>query len=223
MTADSPLLRVHDALDGVRTLGPATAAGIWTQGCLRGCRGCMSPDTFDPGGGSLATVAAVGTWLQSTGRRFLVLSGGEPMDQAEALVALIDLIREDRAWVVTCYTGHRLEDLVGSDDAHVHGLLGRLDLLIDGAYVEARHASLRWRGSSNQRVHNLTGRIALLADTSVGVDVHFDEDDRFRFIGVPPVPRFVETFVDLWPRADRADRSAVVVRPVLPFPVVEAP
>jgi len=183
----------------------------------------MSPDTFDPLGGAVATILRIAAWLHSTGREFLTISGGEPFDQAESLAALIDLIREDRPWKVTCYTGHRLEALVSGGDPHVQDLLGRLDLLIDGAYIEARHESLVWRGSANQRIHPLSGRVPVPVDISVGVDAHFDDTGAFRFIGVPSVPRFVETFVDLWPATPAApDVPALAASPpTLPFPVEE--
>lgn len=220
----SPLIQIADARDDVRTLGPAIAAAIWVQGCLRACRGCMSPHTFDPTGGATATVASIATWLQATGRLFLTVSGGEPMDQAAALVALIDRVRADRDWVVTCYTGHRIEELLAGGDASVLALLDRLDLLIDGAYVEASHAPLRWRASSNQRIHSLSGRVEVGPDEPVGIDVHFDDHDAFRFIGVPPEPRFAETFVEIWPATDTPPVSITkTIPPALPFPTEECP
>jgi len=220
----APRIHVHDARDDVRTLGPPVAAAIWVQGCRRGCVGCMSPHTFNPDGGATATVAAIAAWLHTTERRFLTISGGEPMDQAAALAALIDLIRAHRDWTVTCYTGHRIEDLRAAGDPDVLALLDRLDLLIDGPYIEAKHAALRWRGSANQRIHSLTERVDVGCDETAGVDVHFDANDAFRFIGVPPVPRFAETFVEIWPSSGTSSPPVSgPARAVLPFPLEERP
>ncbi len=213
----STLLRIHAALDDVSALGPGPAAVLWVQGCLRGCRGCMSPDTFDPSAGQLARVSDVAAWLEGTGRCHLTLSGGEPFDQASGLVQLIDRVRADRDWTVTCYTGHRLEDLERNCDASTAAMLDRLDLLIDGPYIAAQHAPLRWRGSSNQRVHALSGRIRPPDDLTVGVEVHFDLDGHFRFVGVPPVRQFVETFVQL----GASSIAPAPPSPSLPFPIAE--
>lgn len=213
------VLRVHAALDDVDNLGPGVAAAVWVQGCLRACRGCMSPDTFDPGGGRMARIEAVAGWLTLTGRSFLTISGGEPFDQADALVDLIDLIRADRDWIVTCYTGHRIEHLEVHPDPAVADLLERLDLLIDGPFVEERFAPLLWRGSTNQRIHDLSGRVAVPDDEPVGLSLRFQGGD-FRFIGVPPVPQFLETFVSI-AGEDVSVSGAASGLAALPFPTQE--
>lgn len=218
-------IRVHSAEPTVTTLGPAPAAGLWVQGCGLGCRECTSKSTWDASGGALAEVADVAGWLQATGRSNLTISGGEPMDQAPALAELIDAIRLDRDWVVTCYSGYRLEALLADHRPGTAALLERIDLLIDGPYVAQQHAALRWRGSRNQRLHSLTGRVEIpadpVADLAVGVEVVLDADGGFELIGVPPVRRMVERF------AEALDRSETPVevsrRPrALPFRTVPA-
>lgn len=208
------LLAVHAAHTGVTTLGPGPAAALWVQGCARGCRGCMSPDTFDVEGGWWARVDVVATWLASTPHHHLTISGGEPMDQAGVLARLVDLIRVERDWIVTCYTGHRLAELRDEPPPGATELLDRIDLLIDGPYVEPAHGRLAWRGSSNQVLHDLTGRVVLPPDEPAGIAVHLEADGTFRFVGVPPEPRFVERFADL--ASDSLPPSRTRSR--LPFP-----
>jgi anaerobic ribonucleoside-triphosphate reductase activating protein len=92
------------------------------------------------------------------------------------------------------YTGFTLEHLRRHGDAGQHDLLGRLDVLVDGPYLAARHAELRWRGSDNQRVHLLSDRHAPAADDrSAGIELHAGRDDVM-WIGVPPVPGFRDRF-----------------------------
>ena len=85
-------------------------------------------------------------------------SGGEPMAQAEALSRLTDMVRKSRDLGVVCYSGYTWEYLRSRGTADQQELLSRVDLLIDGVYLEGRHADLLWRGSANQRLLPLTAR-----------------------------------------------------------------
>ena len=200
-------LRLNTIDPDVTTLGPAPAFGIWVQGCGLGCRECVSLHTWDPLDGLAYEIDVVAGMCNASRHSNLLISGGEPMEQAPALVELIDTARRDRDWFVTCYSGHYLEPLrdgVARAKNAPHGeflrgtaeLVERLDLLIDGPYVAPLHAPLLWRGSSNQRLHNLSGRVVLPPDdVPAGLTLVFDDDGSFHLIGVPPergmLPRLV--------------------------------
>lgn len=193
---EASVLRIARWLPTVRTVGPSPAAGVWVQGCGLRCPGCMSPDTWDRVGGVVVDVEELAGALARTGRSHLTLSGGEPFEQAAALLALVRLLRVDRDWVVTCYSGFRLEDLrCGIRPGSVE-LLGVIDVLIDGPYRRDLHAPLLWRGSSNQRIHDLTGRVALPADRPAGLELHVQPDGRFELVGVPTHPDHFSRFVN---------------------------
>ena len=70
----------------VTALGPGRRIGLWVQGCSIRCAGCISLDTWAPGKGS-TTVAAVAEvimrWIDEADG--LTISGGEPLDQADAI------------------------------------------------------------------------------------------------------------------------------------------
>ena len=66
---------------------------------------------------------------------------------------------------VVCYSGYTLQELQDHPDLGVQALLARLDLLIDGPYIQTQTASLRWRGSANQQLHFLSPRYAADADS----------------------------------------------------------
>ncbi len=187
------LLRLHSTNDHVTTLGPGPALGIWVQGCPIGCVGCTSRPTWDPRGGVTAEVSDVVHWMNASGLRHVTISGGEPMEQAPALIELIDRARAERDWVVTCYSGYHLDALRRDRRPRTSDLLDRLDLLIDGPYLAQRHAPLLWRGSTNQRVRSLSGRVDLPADLSAGVAYVSNPDRSGEFIGVFPEPRLLET------------------------------
>jgi len=54
-----------------------------------------------------------------------------------------------------CYTGYLNEDLErrALEEPAVAALLGAIDVLVDGPFVEAQKSyALKWRGSANQRL-----------------------------------------------------------------------
>lgn len=149
--------RLHHPLTA---LGPGTRAGIWVQGCSIGCRGCLSRDTWEPRRELLVDVSAVTTWvagLPLTHVDGVTISGGEPFDQPEALVALLEGLATWRAsrekeLDILCYSGYGLRRLKRAHQRE----LALLDAVITGPYRKDRPTDLIWRGSANQELVPLT-------------------------------------------------------------------
>lgn len=185
-------VRLAHILPRCSTLGPGSRAVVWVAGCTRRCPGCIAEPIIGPEAGSDTPVdelvARLLTFWPFDG---LTLSGGEPFEQSEALVALIDGLRSTHDISVMAYSGFRLEELVRSPDLARRALLARLDILIDGPFMTRLQGSFLWRGSSNQKIHLLTGRHAKLASKldgpSVGLEVHLDHENRLFWAGIPPV------------------------------------
>lgn len=193
-------IQVADRVEHTCVLGPGCRAGVWCQGCPLRCPGCISPAFLPFAGGEQWLVTDLADWLVALpdidGATF---SGGEPFAQAGALAALIDEVRSRRDLSMMAYSGFTIEHLRRAGDADQRRLLERLDLLVDGPYVESQHGSLRWRGSANQRLHILTDRHADLAgqtDETAGLEASVRQDGSFGVIGVPPVPHFTTLLAD---------------------------
>jgi anaerobic ribonucleoside-triphosphate reductase activating protein len=142
----------------VQGLGPGKRLGLWLRGCARACPGCMAPELWERSHpAALADVARdLAPWLGVA--EGLTISGGEPFDQAEALLELLRLLRQAQPELeVLAYSGYELEELQAAGGAQA-ALLGELDMLLDGAYREELPGTLIWRGSDNQRLHLLTPR-----------------------------------------------------------------
>lgn len=147
-------MRIHDTIHDSIVDGPGLRYVVFTQGCPHGCPGCHNPETHDPAGGCEVPVEElIADMRKNPLLDGLTLSGGEPFLQAEDCAKLARAARES-GLNVWCYTGWTLEELQGRADAQV--LLQEIDVLVDGAYVEAeRTFNLPWRGSENQRVIEL--------------------------------------------------------------------
>ncbi|MBD2773100.1 4Fe-4S single cluster domain-containing protein [Iningainema tapete] len=193
-------LRLFARQSPVSVLGPGQRAVIWVQGCRFACKNCIVPESWDESAGEQVTVAQMAAWvLAQPGIEGITLSGGEPMLQAPALSHLIDLVREKADLGVVCYTGYRLEQLQ-QGTLEQQDLLQRVDLLIDGIYIEQQHADLLWRGSANQRLISLTERYQSLIisqktqERSVGLQFFMEPTGEIQFVGIPNQPGFRQEF-----------------------------
>jgi anaerobic ribonucleoside-triphosphate reductase activating protein len=196
---DGPdVLHLARRSDRCTVLGPGTRAVLWVQGCPLRCPGCVAAETLPFAGGTAVAVADLARELAALPDvEGVTLSGGEPTSQSAALCNLIDRTRALRDLSFLSYSGFTLEHLRRRGTPAQHELLRRLDVLIDGPYVEARHTDLRWRGSDNQRVHFLSDRYRHLADAvwerGTWLEAEQGPDGSVQWVGIPP-PGFRAAF-----------------------------
>lgn len=149
-------MNVARILYPVKVLGPGNRIGIWLAGCIRGCPGCSNPELWEQKPEYEIPVSRLVELIHSLSDKHQVdgftITGGEPLLQADSLLALIDQIG-DISTDVLVYTGYRLEELKDSSDTSVSTLLKSIAVLIDGEYVESLNDNSRLRGSSNQHIH----------------------------------------------------------------------
>jgi len=163
--ATTEFLRIFRFSPRCTVLGPGVRAVIWVQGCPFRCKGCVVPESLPFDGGELLDVESLSHELSELEEiQGVTFSGGEPMSQAGALVALIDATRNKRDLSFAAYTGFDYETLRDKGTPAQQQLLTRLDLLIDGPYISTRHTDLIWRGSDNQRVLFLSNRYREMAN-----------------------------------------------------------
>ena len=151
-------MNVARMLYPVQVLGPGKRIGIWLCGCTRGCKGCSNPELWEQKPEFEVEPADVFKLIQKVAASQPVdgftITGGEPMDQAAALVELLRLIN-DISDDVLIYSGYRIEELKARRDTATNSILKAAAILIDGAYVEEQNDNSVLRGSSNQRIHVL--------------------------------------------------------------------
>lgn len=142
-----------------RANGPGIRAVIWTQGCSRSCPGCCNPELQSREGGAQVPVADLLAHIENAGvLHGITLTGGEPFEQAQPLAELCRQARR-RGLTVVCFTGYSLQELHDAHDSGWTGLLGEIDLLIAGAYLQDQPCEEPLLASTNQKLHFLTGRI----------------------------------------------------------------
>ena len=156
------LLNVSATMSRSRANGPGLRAVVWVQGCTIGCSGCYSSATHPHAAASLIRPAEISEWILSIPNiEGITFSGGEPFEQAAAVLETIQAIREEKGsdFSVFVFTGFELELLQRSDEDNVLTLLEYIDILAAGPYdYKLRDQELLWRGSRNQSLHFLTER-----------------------------------------------------------------
>jgi anaerobic ribonucleoside-triphosphate reductase activating protein len=178
----------------VSVLGHGRRVGIWLQGCSIGCKSCCSLDTWDFDEDRSIDVGSLVDWCRETSCDELdgvTISGGEPFDQAEGLLALL---RELDAWRsglgrnvdILLYSGRSAR--VVRRDFKEHLL--HVDAVVAGPFKKGATQSKAWCGSDNQEIVLCSdlgeSRYGgdLLKDWKTGIQVTADRDDIW-MIGIP--------------------------------------
>jgi anaerobic ribonucleoside-triphosphate reductase activating protein len=154
-------LRVFRFLPTSRANGPGLRAVVWVQGCTLACPGCFNPETHAVAGGQIWPVTDLFQCITDQGNQIegLTLSGGEPLQQMDAVTALLRRVRKETHLSTLLFTGYdrrQLDDLPGAP-----AMLECLDVLIAGPYIASRRIARDLRGSENQTVHLLSNRYTL--------------------------------------------------------------
>ena len=130
------------------TLGPGRRIGLWLQGCSIHCAGCIAPENqrFD-----LSFSVSIKFLMEELKPMLNVasgvtISGGEPLDQPDALFDLLERINENGINDILLYSGY-LKDNILLQYPYLSKLIAAL---IDGSFVEGAATNKIWKGSENQ-------------------------------------------------------------------------
>jgi len=151
-------------LSPVHSLGPGDRVCLWTQGCKKRCKGCISPE-LQPYSGNEIDEDVLAKILIQVARKNnctgITISGGDPLEQSQALLKLLTLLRNEFDDILV-YTGFELQDIQdGLVGIEAKKCLDYLDVLIDGKYIdELNYKDCVLRGSSNQNIHFITKGLA---------------------------------------------------------------
>jgi len=170
------ILNVHGVVPLSRANGPGDRMVIWLQGCNLKCPGCFNPETHPRKPHRLMTVDAVFDRIRESSSTIegITLSGGEPLEQINPLINLLQRVRFATSLSVVLFSGYELEKINKMKKGE--HLLKMVDALIAGPYIEHLRLSQNLTGSSNQQIHFLTDRyrmkdIAQMPAAEVQIDL----------------------------------------------------
>jgi anaerobic ribonucleoside-triphosphate reductase activating protein len=142
-------LRIHDVLPRSRANGPGTRYTIWVQGCSIHCPGCSNLDTWDPKGGYERSIDDIVKDIMSEiGLDGVTITGGEPLDQPEAVLELCKkLYGRISIFLTTGYTASYIAFRKNLE------AFKYTDILCVGPFKKDMLCTGTWKGSSNQLLH----------------------------------------------------------------------
>lgn len=188
------MIRVHQVVPRSRANGPGARFVIWTQGCSLACPGCFNPNSH------AASKSGTHVKVIDLVRRIvdvesliegITLSGGEPMEQPEAVAELLLAVRRSTDLGVVLFTGFTHAEIIG--DPRRSRVLENVDAMVAGRYEASKRVAEGLRGSSNKRVVLLSNRYSALdIEETPTTEIILDEYGNATLTGISPVkPRGV--------------------------------
>ena len=142
--------------------GPGIRTSVFVTGCTHHCYNCFNEAYQDPAFGTEWTDAETERiigYLKDKTIAGLTLLGGEPMQNTEGLIPVLETVRKAVETNIWIYSGYVYEELIKNEDRKK--LLSLCDVLVDGPFKdELKDPGLYFRGSSNQRVIDIPRTLA---------------------------------------------------------------
>ena len=143
--------------------GSGVRVSLFVSGCTNRCKNCFQPQTWDFGYGEEFTRETEDRIIAMLKKEYLAgltVLGGEPFEpqNQRALLPFIKRVRQElpekNIWA---YSGFTVEEMLTDGEKPscevTRELLGLIDILVDGRFIEEqKDISLKFRGSRNQRI-----------------------------------------------------------------------
>lgn len=180
-------LQLHSLMECSTVNGPGRRAVIWTQGCSLQCPGCWNPQTHNPLLGFRREVPEVVEWLSKLVRdksiEGLTISGGEPMEQAPALLELLHQLKAAAPSLnIGLFSGYSERELHTSD---WRAIRSHLCFAVLGRYNSRRPGTNAMVSSTNQTLHLYTSRYSRADFAEQSVEIQIDDTGLTQITGFP--------------------------------------
>jgi anaerobic ribonucleoside-triphosphate reductase activating protein len=193
---------LHALIPASRANGPGLRAVVFFQGCSVGCPKCWNPSTHQFLGTEVTVDAAVQEVLRAHQEHTLegvTFSGGEPMQQADSLLRLIQGLHQQAPelsfGMFSGYAEHELAEGQywvwgdGSSEPYRKSLWQEiracLDFAILGRFNLAQPSSLPLRTSRNQVLRLFSDRYTPADFSEELIEVSIHEGGRAEVTGFP--------------------------------------
>ena len=187
-------MRYHSILYGSRANGPGVRTAVWMQGCSIHCEGCSNPKThaFDAGteiAPELLAINAIRFSSQNT--TGITISGGEPTQQPEALLAFVLTVKRHRPWwSIGLFSGRTVAELY-TEVSEWPAIERLIDWGVFGPYRRDLPPApdQRFVSSSNQRLVLLSSRHAVEDFSELQAEFMIDKDGLTTITGFTPATK----------------------------------
>lgn len=150
---------VHSTIAHTSANGPGTRFALWVQGCTLACSGCFNPETHELVGHATTTGDVFGELLRALPIEGVTVTGGEPLQQPDALADFLGLMRSEprtSALSAVVLTGYAVAEIRA--DPRLSASVAFADTVIAGRYNARLHLASGLRGSNNKQYWHLSER-----------------------------------------------------------------
>ena len=193
---------LHALIPASRANGPGLRAVVFFQGCKVGCVGCWNHATHQFRG-TEATIDVVAQEVLRSRQEHrlegITFSGGEPMQQADSLLRLIQCLRQQAPelsfGMFSGYAEHELAKghyWVWGDGSSEQGrkrlwqeIRACLDFAILGRFNLAQPSNLPLRTSRNQVLRLFTDRYSPSDFSEQSTEINITDDGQVEITGFP--------------------------------------
>ena len=193
---------LHALIPASRVNGPGLRCVVFFQGCDLGCGRCWNPRSHRFEGPEETVDAVVNQILRAHAELALegvTFSGGEPMEQAYSLLALIRKLRSHVPQLsFGIFSGYSERELDGGQYRIWHrefevqekrglweAICAHLDFAVLGRFNQHQPSTLPLRTSRNQVLRLFSGRYTAADFDEQSVEVSICEDGRAELTGFP--------------------------------------
>ncbi len=192
---------LHALIPASRANGPGLRAAVFSQGCTLGCPDCWNPETHRFHGIEVAVDAVAQEVLRAHAEHTLegaTFSGGEPMQQADSLLGLMQSLRRQAPELsFGMFSGYTERELDRGLYWTWEGLSlpekrtlwkqvrGLLDFAVLGRFNAAQPCSLPLRTSRNQALRLFSNRYTASDFSEQLVEVSIYDDGQAEVTGFP--------------------------------------
>lgn len=147
-------MRIERIMTGIRTLGPGVRLVIWTNGCYKKCKGCVSSRLQTINESTQIDIIDTLTQFDLKTIDGVTISGGEPFIQEEELKCIVEYFKKNNIKDILVYTGYLYEELKQMNNENINYVLNNIAVLVDGEYIESLNDDTsNIKGSSNQKAY----------------------------------------------------------------------
>jgi anaerobic ribonucleoside-triphosphate reductase activating protein len=192
---------IHGFVGASRANGPGLRAVLYFQGCSIGCRFCWNPKSHAFIGDERSVQEVAGQVLCAHldfALEGVTFSGGEPMQQGDALLDLVESLHSRLPGLsFGLYSGYSEEELKtgrywcrsklapGAKRDIWQRLTGYLDFAVLGRYIASRPSTLPLRTSANQKLTLFSSRYREQDFEPQEVEIHIGAQGLVQVTGFP--------------------------------------
>jgi len=164
------IMRIHSLIPITEVNGPGKRFGVWLQGCSRKCPDCYNPEAQDAAGGYEMSIEDIYDKIVSTsGIEGVSVSGGEPLEQAEALNELMTMLKKNTSLTILIFTAFTMPQL-----KEYPSVIRLADHIVLNAKQEKKHFSCLNRPS-----------VCLSDQLPQDIELHILENGDIQITGFP--------------------------------------